>query len=92
LSQFKKYHSSGSLKFNYLCIFPSLKLRILMEKICLISLKLNFTPNTIGLLHRKNGFVTATKFWTTNKILLLQPKILPQQPNVLLIELNILLL
>jgi len=32
LSQFKKYHPSGNLKFNYLGIFQSLKLRILMEK------------------------------------------------------------
>ena len=28
LSQFKKYHPSGNLKFNYLGIFQSLKLRI----------------------------------------------------------------
>jgi len=42
--------------------------------------------------HGKNGFVTATKLRTTNKILLLQPNILPQEPNVLLIEPNILLL
>jgi len=42
----KKYHPSGNLKFNYLDIFQSLKLRILMEKILPISLKLNFTPNT----------------------------------------------
>jgi len=33
LSQFKKYHPSGNLKFNYLGIFQSLKLRISMEKI-----------------------------------------------------------
>jgi len=46
----------------------------------------------IVLLHGKeNGFVTATKLGTTNK-LMLQPKILLQQPSVLLIELNILLL
>jgi len=32
LSEFKKYHPSGSLKFNYLGIFQSLKLRILMGK------------------------------------------------------------
>jgi len=32
LSQSKKYHPSGNLKFNDLCIFQSLKLRILMEK------------------------------------------------------------
>jgi len=48
LSQFKKYHPSGNRKFNYLGIFQSLKLRILMGKILLISLKLNFTPNTLG--------------------------------------------
>jgi len=32
LSQFKKYRSSGNVKFNYLGIFQSLKLHILMEK------------------------------------------------------------
>ena len=31
LSQLKKYHSSGNLKFNNLGIFQSLKLRILLE-------------------------------------------------------------
>jgi len=36
------------MKFNYLSILQSLKLRILEEKIVLISLKLNFTPNTMG--------------------------------------------
>jgi len=44
----KKYHPSGNLKFNYLGIFQSLKLRSLMRKILSISLKLNFTPNTLG--------------------------------------------
>jgi len=48
LSQFRKYHPFGKLKFNNTGIFQSLKLRILMEKILLISLKLNFTPNTLG--------------------------------------------
>jgi len=48
LSQFKKYHPSGNLKFNYLDILQSLKLHILMEKILSVSLKLNFTPNTFG--------------------------------------------
>jgi len=43
LSQFKKYHI-----FNILGIFQSLKLRISMEEILSISLKLNFTPNTLG--------------------------------------------
>jgi len=33
LSQFKKYHSSGNLKINYLGGFQSWKLRISMEKI-----------------------------------------------------------
>jgi len=32
LSQFKKYHPSGNLKFNNLGIFQSSKLRILVEK------------------------------------------------------------
>jgi len=48
LSQFKKYHPTGNLKFNYFGIFHSLKLRISMEEILSISLKLNFTPNTLG--------------------------------------------
>jgi len=48
LSQFKKYHPSENLNFNYLGIFQSLKSRIFMKKILLISLKLNFTPNTLG--------------------------------------------
>jgi len=33
LSQFKKYHPSGNLKFNNVAIFQSLKLRNLMGKI-----------------------------------------------------------
>jgi len=48
LSQFKKYHPSGNLELNNAGIFQSLKLRILMEKIISISLKLKFTPNTLG--------------------------------------------
>jgi len=48
LSYLKKYHPSENLKFNYLGIFQSSKLRILMEKILSISLKLNFTPNTLA--------------------------------------------
>jgi len=47
-SHFKKYHPSGNLKFDYLRICQSLKLRISMEKFLLISLKLNFFPNTLG--------------------------------------------
>jgi len=47
LSQFKKYHLSGILKFNNLGIFQSLKLRNLMGKILRISRKRNFTPNTV---------------------------------------------
>jgi len=48
LIQFKIYYPSGNLKFNNSGIFQSLKFRILMGKIILISLKLNFTPNTLG--------------------------------------------
>jgi len=48
LSQFKKYQPSGNLKFNNLGIFQSLKLRISMGKMLPISLKLKFTPNTMG--------------------------------------------
>jgi len=49
LSQFKKYHPSGNLKFYNLGILKSLKLGISVKtKILPISLKLNFTPNTLG--------------------------------------------
>jgi len=48
LSQFKKYHSSGNITFNTSVILQSLKLRILKGKILPISLKLNFTPDTLG--------------------------------------------
>jgi len=48
LSQLGKHHPSGNLKSNNLDFFQSLKLRILIEKILLISLKLHFTPNTLG--------------------------------------------
>jgi len=48
LSQFKKYHPSGNLKFYNFGILKSLKLGILVRKILSISLKLNFTPNTLG--------------------------------------------
>jgi len=44
----KKYYPSGDLKFNNLGIFHILELRILEKKILPISLKLNFTPNTLG--------------------------------------------
>jgi len=48
LSQFEKYHSTEDLKFNNLGNFCSLKFRILMGKFLSISLKLNFSPNTLG--------------------------------------------
>jgi len=48
LTQFKKYHPLGNLKCNYLGIFQSFKMRISMEKILSISLKLNFITNTLG--------------------------------------------
>jgi len=48
LTQYKKYHPSGNLKLNNLGLFQSLKLRVLLEKILPISLKLNFIPNTLG--------------------------------------------
>jgi len=56
LPQLKKFHSSGHLKIIYLSIFQSLKLRIIMDFFS-ISLKLNFTPNTLGLfwVKRRNG-------------------------------------
>jgi len=42
LSQLKKYHPSGNLKFNNLDIFQSLRIPILMGKVLPISLKLKF--------------------------------------------------
>jgi len=48
LSQFKKYHPSGNLKFNNLGISQSLIFGILKEKILSIFLTLNFTANTLG--------------------------------------------
>jgi len=48
LSQFKKSHPSGNMKFNNLGLFHSLKLRNLIGKLLWISLKLNFTLNTLG--------------------------------------------
>jgi len=62
-SQFKEYHPSGNQKFNNLGIFQSLKLRILMEKILPISPKLNFTPNTLGLLWVNALAATANYFF-----------------------------
>ena len=47
LSQLKKYQPPGNLKFNYLGILQSLKLRTLADFFS-ISLKLNFTPKTLG--------------------------------------------
>jgi len=47
MSQFKNNHPSENLKFNNLSIFQNSKLRISLEKFLLISLKLNFTPNTL---------------------------------------------
>jgi len=48
LSEFKKYHPSINLKFNYLGLFQSLKLVNFIGKILRISLKRNFPPNTMG--------------------------------------------
>jgi len=59
LSQFKKDHPSGNPELNNLGIFQSLNFRILMGKIFLISLKLNFTPNNA----RKR------RFGDTNKVI-----------------------
>jgi len=67
----KKYYLSENLKFNYLGIFQSLKLRILMGKILSISLKLNFTPNTLGcygLNQRISFFLMTSIFLAKNKI------------------------
>jgi len=48
LSEFKKYHPSGNLKFNYVGILLKLEIAYFNGKILSISLKLNFTPNTLG--------------------------------------------
>jgi len=58
LLQIKKYHPSVNIEFNNSGIPQSLKFRILMEKILKISLKLNFSPNTLGYygLNRKKIF------------------------------------
>jgi len=48
LFQFKEYHPSRNVEYNDSGIFQSLKLRIIVEKILPNSLKLNFTPNTLG--------------------------------------------
>jgi len=53
LSQFKKYHPSGKLKFKNVGISQKLKIAHIVEKILQISPKLNFTPNT-GLLWVKH--------------------------------------
>jgi len=50
LSQFKKYHPFGNLKFIYLSISQSLKLRNSMEKILPISLEKEFHSEYFGLL------------------------------------------
>jgi len=64
--QNKKYHPSGNLKFINLGIFQSLKLRILTEKILPISLKLNFTPNTLGCYGLKSSTNTLHGCKTAN--------------------------
>jgi len=54
LSQFKKDHLSGNLKFNKLGIFQSLKFRTLVKKKILpVSEKLNFNVGCFELI-RKN--------------------------------------
>jgi len=71
LSQLK-YHLSGNLRFNYLGIFQSLKLSILVGKIVRISLELNFTPNTLGCLGLSCTLGLPTrnlKVWGGKKIL-----------------------
>jgi len=48
LSEFKNYHPYGNLEFHNLNILQNLELRTFMEKVLPISLKLKFTPNTLG--------------------------------------------
>jgi len=70
LSQFKKYHPPGNQKFNYLGILKRLKFRISSEIILYISLKLNFTPNTLGCYRLNNAFSSTMKlgFWTLQQM------------------------
>jgi len=67
LSQFKKDHPSGNLKFKYLGISQSLKLRIFMEKILPISLKLNCTPHTLGCYGLRKRFFCRKNWYATLK-------------------------
>jgi len=67
LVQFKKYHPPplGNLKFNYLGIFQTLKLRNSIEEILSIPLKRNFTPNTLGCYH---GYTSIESLGDSEKI------------------------
>jgi len=60
-SQFKKYHPSGNIKLKNLGNFKSLTWRNFMGKILRISLKLNFTPNTLGCFGLIDCFVFKNK-------------------------------
>jgi len=60
LSQFKKYYSPGNLKFYYLGIFQSWKLRTSMENILSISLNLKFTLNSTTWVASPRGFSEMT--------------------------------
>jgi len=62
ISQFKKYNPSGNLTFNNLCLFQSLSMRILMEKILPLSFKQNFTPNTLS------GYGLRVYAWERGKL------------------------
>jgi len=66
LLQFKKYHPPENLKSNNLGIFQSLELRSLILRILRISLKLNFTPNTLGC-HRLTHYRPAMPFGNQKK-------------------------
>jgi len=46
--RFHKYHPFGNPTFNNVGIFQCLKFRTLIEKNLPISLKLDFTPNSLG--------------------------------------------
>jgi len=48
LSEFKKYHLSGNLKFKNSGIFQSLELRISMKNKLSISPMRNFSSDTLG--------------------------------------------
>ena len=66
----KKYHPPpGNLELNDLGFFQNSKLRIIVEKVLPISLKLNFFPNTLGCYGLRTSLKMLVK-WTSIFLLL----------------------